>query len=313
MGKVRYHWDLVVANLLFGINFSIFVSLVSGRLDFRTIFLLQVVAGALFFVPAALFSPRTYRVEWIDLRRIIPISLLVIYGWMYLILWGSTYTNPIDSAIIATLGPALTLLIDRLLHHGEGIIRSRLVGIVAISAGAWLLIFDKGFQLTRGTEGWGNLLILIAVAAIATNTVLIKPTLEKLGTRVVMGWYYFIGLFITLPFFGRYIRYEELIHLPQPVLWELGYLLLFGTVWPMYLLYRGTEQLSAVHTALYRYIQPLMAGTLAHLRHQAQFDRTNLAALVLIFIGIVLTVIGYRRSLRVIRESLAPRRFRQKR
>lgn len=308
MGKIRYNWDLVVANLLFGINFSIFVSLVGNHLDFRTIFMLQVVAGALFFVPAALLSPRTYRVAWADFRRIIPISLLVIYGWMYLILWGSTYTNPIDSAIIATLGPAFTLIIDRLLHRGEGIIPSRLVGIVAIFTGAWLLIFDKGFQLTRGTEGWGNLLILIAVAAIATNTVLIKPTLEKLGTRVVMGWYYFIGLIITLPFFGRYLMLDTLLQASWNVLLELGYLLLFGTVWPMWLLYRGTEQLTAVHTALYRYIQPLIAGILAHLRHQAQFDRTNLAALVLIFIGIILTVIGYRRSLRAIRESLAPHR-----
>ena len=32
---------------------------------------------------------------------------------------GSSYTSPIDAAIIATLGPAFTLYIDRLLHHGE--------------------------------------------------------------------------------------------------------------------------------------------------------------------------------------------------
>ena len=313
MGKFRYNWDLVVANLLFGINFSIFVSLAGNHLDFRTIFMLQVVAGALFFVPAALLSPRTYRVAWSDFRRIIPISLLVIYGWMYLLLWGSTYTNPIDSAIIATLGPSLTLLMDRLLHRGERFNRSRLIGLGATFLGAWLLIFDKGFQLTRGTAAWGNLLVLGAVVAIAANTVLIKPTLERLGTRVVMGWYYFIGLAIALPHFGHRLNIDELLRLPLLVQGELAYLLLFGTVWPMWLLYRGAEHLTATHTALYRYIQPLIAGTLAHLRHQAHFDRTNLTALVLIFVGILLTVIGYRRSVQAIRESLAPRRFRQRR
>ena len=311
MGKFRYNWDLVAANVLFGANFSCFVSLVRW-VDFRALFLLQVFAGALFFIPNALFSPRTYRIRRGDLGRILAISVLVIYGWMYFILWGSTYTNPIDSAIIATLGPTLTLVVDLLVNRNERLNGSRIVGLGAASLGAWLLIFDEGFQLTRGTEGWGNLLIFCAVVAIATNTVLIKPTLERLGTRTVMGWYYFIGLMITYPFFRHFVHPEQLLRLPLMAKVELGYILLIGTVWPMRLLYRGAEHLTAIHTALYRYIQPLIAGILALLRHQARFDSTNLTALVLIFIGIVLTVIGYRRSLRAIRESLAPRRFRQK-
>ena len=40
----------------------------------------------------------------------------------------------------------------------------------------------------------------------------------------------------------------------------------------MYLLYRGTEKLTSVHTALYRYIQPVIAGILAITRGQAHFD-----------------------------------------
>lgn len=52
---------------------------------------------------------------------------------------------------------------------------------------------------------------------------------------------------------------------------ELGYILILGTVLPMYLLYRGTEKLTSVHTALYRYIQPVIAGILAITRGQAHF------------------------------------------
>lgn len=301
-----------MANMLFGANFSFYVSLIRNYLDFQQLFMLQVLAGALFFIPGALFSPRTYRISLSDLVKIFLVSLLVIFGWMYFLLWGSSYTNPIDGATIATLGPAITLLIDRLLHHNEPFNRSRIIGIIAISLGAWLLIFDRGFILTHGSRGWGNLLILCAVIAIGANTVIIKPQLKKLGTKVVMGWYYFIGLLISAPFFWHYIDHTEFWRLPPFALFELGYLLLFGTVWPMHLLYRGAEHLTAVHTALYRYIQPLIAGILAIWRHQAQFDSTNLTALVLIFIGILLTVIGYRRSMQAIRESLAPRRFRQK-
>lgn len=313
MRKGLFHWDLIAANILFGANFSFYVSLIRNYLDFRLLFLLQVLVAALFFIPGALFSPRTYRLSWHDALRILLVSILVVYGWMYLLLWGSSYTTPIDAAIIATLGPAFTLFIDRLLHQHEPLNRSRIIGVVAIFIGAWLLIFDKGFVLTHGSRGWGNLLVLGAVVAIAANTVLIKPQLERLGTRVVMGWYYFIGLLITYPFFGQYIRHLDLLKLPFGALLELGYVLLFGTVWPMWLLYRGTEHLTAVHTALYRYIQPLIAGALALYRHQASFDATNITALVLIFIGIVLTVIGYQAGLKALSGLRVPHPLRRRR
>ena len=309
MSKGRFHEDLIAANILFGANFSFYVSLIRSYLHFEQLFILQVTTAALFFIPSALFSPRTYRISWRDLLHIFPISLLVVYGWMYLLLWGSSYTSPIEAAIIATLGPAFTLYIDRLLHHGQTFNRSRIVGLVCIFLGAWLLIFDKGFVLIKGSRGWGNLLVLGAVIAIATNTVLIKPQLERLGTRVVMGWYYLIGSALTLPFFAHQIDLQQLLQLPLTALAELAYVLLLGTVWPMWLLYRGAEHLTAIHTALYRYIQPLIAGALALYRHQAAFDATNITALVLIFIGIVLTVIGYRESLKALSGLRGPHRL----
>ncbi|MBR5849970.1 MAG: DMT family transporter [Alistipes sp.] len=304
---------MIAANLLFGANFSFYVSLIHSYIGYRQLFLWQVIAAALFFIPSALFSPRTYRISWRDALHLLLVSVLVIYGWMYMLLWGSSYTTPIDAAIIATLGPAFTLMIDHLLHRRATFSHSRIVGVGCILAGAWLLIFDKGFVLIHGSRGYGNLLVLCAVLAIATNTVLIRPQLERLGARVVIGWYYFFGLGITLPFFHRTINPGLLLELPLPALGELAYILLLGTVWPMWLLYRGSEQLGAVPTALYRYIQPLIAGSLALYRHQAQFDATSVAALVVIFVGIVLIVIGYRASLQALSESLAPHRLRRKR
>ena len=47
-------------------------------------------------------------------------------------------------------------------------------------------------------------------------------------------------------------------------------------------------------TALYRYIQPVIAGILALVRGQAVFDAANIVALAFIFAGVVLVVIGYK-------------------
>ena len=39
---------------------------------------------------------------------------------------------------------------------------------------AAFLLFDKGFRLAPGSSGLGNALVLVAVVAIAVNTVIIK-------------------------------------------------------------------------------------------------------------------------------------------
>ena len=196
-------------------------------------------------------------------------------------------------SIISTLGPAVTLITDHLMHPHK-YIRARVVGVVCALIGAAVLLFDHGFVLTHGSRAYGNALVLVAVVAIAINTVIIKPQLERLGTLVVMGWYYIIGLAVTAPFFWKYIAHTQFLKLPLQAQAELAYILILGTVLPMYLLYRGTEKLTSVHTALYRYIQPVTAGILAIVRGQAVFDTANVVALVFIFAGVVLVVIGYK-------------------
>ncbi|MEG0807031.1 MAG: DMT family transporter [Alistipes sp.] len=289
---MRYHLDLIFANLFFGANFSFYVSLTRNYLDFQQIFMLQVLSAALFFIPFALFSRRSYSITWRDAKSIVIVSLLVVYGWMYVLLWGASYTSPIDASVIAVLGPAFTLIADHVLHPRKYVI-TRVVGVVCAVVGAGILIFGNGFVVTHGSRAYGNLLVTVAVVAIAVNTVIIKPQLEKLGALVVMGWYYIIGLAITAPFFWKYIAHTHFERLPLSAQVELGYILIFGTVLPMYLLYRGTEKLTSVHTALYRYLQPIIAGILAVTRGQAHFTPTNLLSIGFIFAGIILVVIGY--------------------
>lgn len=296
VGKTHYHFDLIFANLFFGADFSFYVSLTRNWLDFEQIFMLQVLSAALFFIPFALFSRGAFRLGWRDAGKILLVSLLVVYGWMYLLLKGASVTSPIDASVIATLGPAITLLLDHLLHPHR-YLPGRAVGIVISLLGAGILLFNQGFELTRGSQAEGNLFVLLAVVAIAANTVLIKPQLERHGTLVVMGWYYIIGLAVTAPFFWRYVDHTDFLRLPLGAQAELAYILVLGTVLPMYLLYRGTEKLTAVHTALYRYIQPLAAGVLAVTRGQAHFNAVNLTAAGCIFTGVILVAVGYHYSL----------------
>ena len=283
---------LVSSNILFGANFSFYVSLTEYYLSFQQIFMLQVAVAALFFIPFALFSRRSYRITVEDFGTIFIVALLVIYGWMYMLLWGASKTSPIDASTIATLGPVFTLIVARIVVP-QPISWVKVVGAMVAMSGAVVLLVDRGRNLLgTADEAFGNALVLCAVIAIAANTVLIKGQLQRYGAPVVMGWYYIVGFVMAAPFFWSEIVGINPLRLPLLPLLELLYVIFLGTVLPMWLLYYGASHLTAVHTALYRYIQPIVAAVLSLLRGQDIIDRANVVGAALIFTGVVFVVAG---------------------
>ena len=160
MGALRYNFDLIFANLLFGANFSFYVSLTRNYLDFQQIFMLQVLAASIFFIPFALFSKQSYRIPLRDFGNILIVTVLIVYGWMFMLLWGASYTSPIDASTISTLGPVFTILTGHFLLREKNITWARRIGVVLGFAGAAFLLFDKGFRLAPGSSGLGNALVL---------------------------------------------------------------------------------------------------------------------------------------------------------
>ena len=283
---------LVASNILFGANFSFYVSLTEYYLSFQQIFMLQVAVAALFFIPFALFSRRSYRITVEDFGTIFIVALLVIYGWMYMLLWGASKTSPIDASTIATLGPVFTLIVAHIVAP-QRVSKVKALGAIVAMSGALVLLMDRGKNLLgTADEAFGNALVLCAVVAIAANTVLIRSQLRRYGELTIMGWYYIIGFVMAAPFFWSEIAGINPLRLPLLPLLELLYVIFLGTVLPMWLLYYGASHLTAVHTALYRYIQPIVAAVLSLLRGQDIIDRANVVGAALIFTGVVFVVAG---------------------
>ena len=292
MGKLKYNIALIVANVLFGANFSFYVSLTKSSVSFQQIFILQLTVAALLFIPVALLKKRTYKITLEDFGTIFIVALIVVYGWMYMLLWGASQTNPIDASMIATLGPVVTLIVAHIVNPQRPSWIKFLGAVLAI-IGAMALLTDKNFHLlSNATDAFGNALVLFAVIAIATNTVLINSTLRRYGELTIMGWFYIIGFVMAIPFFYNDLWSLFTTNLTPLSIAELAYVTLLGTALPMYLLYVGSAHLTAVHTALYRYIQPLVATIFALLRGQNIIDKESKIGATLIFLGVVLVVAG---------------------
>ena len=194
---------LLAANILFGANFSLYVSLTQHGVSFQQIFILQLTVAALFFAPSVLFSRQSYRIALEDFGSIFIVAIMVVYGWMYMLLWGATETSPIDASMIATLGPVVTLFVAHIVHP-QPISWIKAIGALLAIAGTIALLSDKNYHLLGTTnEAFGNALVLFAVIAIAANTVLINNQLRQYGVLTIVGWYYVIGLIMATPFFYR--------------------------------------------------------------------------------------------------------------
>ncbi|MEE0915913.1 MAG: DMT family transporter [Alistipes sp.] len=290
--KVKYNMALVIANILFGANFSFYVSLTEYYLNFQQIFMLQVTVAAAFFIPFAIFSKRSYKITVEDFGSIFIVAILVIYGWMYMLLWGASETSPIDASTIATLGPVFTLIVAHIVQP-QRLSKVKTAGAVVALCGAIVLLADRNNHAISSTnEAFGNALVLCAVVAIAANTVLINRQLKRYGELTIMGWYYIIGFVMVAPFFWSEIEGFNPLDLPLLPMLELFYVIFLGTVLPMWLLYVGSSHLTAVHTALYRYIQPVIAAMLTLARGQNIIDRANIIGAVMIFSGVIFVVAG---------------------
>ena len=300
--KLRGHIALAVSNVLFGISFSVYVSLLQNAMSPALLFALQLLFSFVVFVPISLTRRNFYRLSLNDFGSIFIIALLVVFGWWYLLMNGAQYSNPIDASTIATIGPIFTL-ITSIIAHSRTPERGERIGIIVAMLGVMAILIDRGRMLVgTNNEGYGNALVLCAVVAIAVTTVLITPVLRRRGATVVMGWYYLIGTLLALPLLVKTLPTFHLFDFSHLQLVEIAYILVLGSAFPMYLLYVGSERLSAVHNAAYRYIQPIVATIVATARGQAIIDRTNIVGAVLIFIGMLCVIFSTPRRELVTRE-----------
>ncbi|MFI3259750.1 MAG: hypothetical protein R3Y16_06620 [Rikenellaceae bacterium] len=325
MNLRRYNIELILANALFGVSYSLIVSLLEGRLSTEQIFILQLLFAALLFVGAAIITGGWRRVRLRDLGRLIPSGLIVVYGWSFLTLEAGRHCSAIDIAALSTLGPPITILAaaifterrreasfeqfyctdsicqyyPRLKHLKPRKIRTLALPIALLCGVVVALLRNIPFSPSWG-QLWGYLLTTIAVACIAVSTVLVQDIRRRLSASTLLALYFGIGA-LLLPFLMPHwlvcVRGLFAVELrPSEVVMLLA-LVSFGFSLPLYLLFQGAQRLTPLHTALYRYIQPAMAlGVLAFDSRGPLLSEVRAVAFTLLFSALFLLVFRGRGS-----------------
>ncbi len=285
MSKTRYNLDLVFANIFFGANFSFYVSLTRNYLDFQQIFMLQVLSGAIFFIPFALFSKQSFRIRWRDAGNILVVTMLIVYGWMYMLLWGSSYTSPIDTSIIATIVPVLTMVLATLFLR-EPITWLKAGGVLLGCGGALLLILVSRHGTGGTSSVAGDVLCVISAVSYATYLTAFRNVIVKYSPVTTMKWMFLFAAVAAVAIYYRPLAEVDYAALAPRTWAGIGYVVVCSTFLSYFMVPVGQRYLRPTVVSMYNYVQPLVAVLFTVAVGLDTFGFTKGVAALCVFAGV---------------------------
>jgi drug/metabolite transporter (DMT)-like permease len=159
----------------------------------------------------------------------------------------------------------------------------RAAGVLIALAGTALLLIGRG-GLPLAGHGFGNLLIVLNVFCSSWFLVLSKHLVTRYRALVVIAWVYIL----SVPYLPYFTAGEKLVADPGHAIawWSLAYILVFPTVLAYLLNMFALERVRASTTAVYVYLQPLIAGVAAWIVFGEQPTSGMGIAAVCMFVGI---------------------------
>lgn len=269
MSPRQSNYALITANILFGVSYTLIVDLLKGDISFQQLFILLILSGAVIFTPLALSRWKALKESFAEAPKLALCSIITIYGWSYFTLMGGEATTSIDIAALSTLGPTVTIVAaamqksrdQKIKHIHPNFVRALATPFLLLCIVIFLVLGDIK-TTTPNSQIVGNIWVAIGVISMGISTVVAKSLHRRYGTLVLLGWYFAIGTILiplVIPNWWEKLTDIFAIELNMRSKIELALLPILDMIAPMYLLYRGSRNLTPLHTALYRYIQPIMA------------------------------------------------------
>lgn len=288
------HISLIVANILMGLSFSYFVSVIKEYLSFENLFYLRIVLAAIFFSPFVVANLRKGIVLGsVPLWHFVAGAAMIIFGVEYLQLFGAGYTTAVSAASLAMLAPIATLTLSHFLNR-EPIYALKLLGVSLAVAGGLMMIFISGIPSDKGM-GFGNMLIAISSIFMGCNTVVVKPFLMSVGTGGALGMIYLLGLIVATPIFLEGLLEVNFKAIPMQGLLQIAFIIIFSTILPNILLYYGTNKLTSIHTGLYSYLQPITAAVISAIRGRGIITTREILPILLVIVGAASIIAVYKK------------------
>ncbi len=217
-----------------------------------------------------------------DLFRLSLCALLGVVLNQGLFLIGLARSTPMNAGLVMSLIPVFTFGIAAAVRQEE-FEPLRAAGVTIALLGAALLLVGRGGGLFSGT-GFGNALMVLNAFSFSIYLVISRPLLQRYRSLTFIAWVYIL----SLPFLPVFMVGQRLVPDPgfEAAWWSLAYIVLFPTVIAYLLNMFALARLRASTTAVYVYLQPLIAGLSSWVVFSERPTAGMAGSAALLFVGI---------------------------
>jgi drug/metabolite transporter (DMT)-like permease len=283
---VQAHLALLVANLVYGANYTIAKEVLPDYIQASGFVLIRVLVALLLFFLIQKFWIK----EKIDQRHIPLLFVCGITGVtvnQLLFFEGLALTTPINAALIMTINPILVLIMAAIIIK-EKITSMKVAGIIAGISGAILLILYKNNIDLSSETFLGDVYIFLNAMSYGVYLVIVKPLMKKYNPVTVMMWVFLSGSILVIPFGYNELMNVEWSQFPGYI-WMAVVYVVIATTFLAYLLNTiALKRLSPSVVSIYIYLQPLFATFIAMALGKDRFSLIHLISAVFIFTGVFL-------------------------
>lgn len=285
--RASAHVSLLLANIIYGANYTIARIPMNGYVGSSGFILLRVVGAAILFLLTGLLVGKNKITPSDHLRLFLCACFGVAFNQL-LFFKGLSITGPINAAIMMLCSPLVVAGIS-FVNGTEKIKFHVLLGMALGMLGAGFLL-TKGFSIlpfSSGSAG-GDALIFLNAAAWGIYLVLVKPMIQKYATATVMQWVFFYGTLAVLPFGFTQALQIDWTNMPVHVLWAILYVVIGTTYVAYFLNNHALTVLSPTIVTVYIYLQPVLASLFAIALGADQWQWIQWVSLGLVFGGLYL-------------------------
>lgn len=284
---------ILLAAIFWGVNVSVTKALIPDWMTADGITAVRLIGGCILFWIASLFV-KTAPIARHDWLKLILGGAVGLFAFIFLFVTSLRYANPIDVSIIMTLPPVFVILIGVIFQHRRPSL-IEYVGVVVAFVGA-VIVIVSGKSGTKGSDNLlGNLIAVASTLCYAFYLVILEKPSHTYRPINMLRW---VFLFAAVPalFLLPGMQTEGIIHAASATPWlEIGFILLCPTFIAYFMVQPAIKYIGSELVSIYQYLIPVFATISAVMMGIDKLHWTQILAMAIIVIGMLLTNIGKRR------------------
>lgn len=255
---------------------------------------LRLCFGAAAFWIVGLFTRKSStKVTWRQRGLLFALGAVIIYGYMFALLKGLSYTTPVSSAMFISLEPVMVFLICLLIGM-EHATRNKVIGLGLGFCGALLCVLTQRHSDVASDPLTGNLFCLGSMVLYSLYLIFSAKLLKGIDMVTVSKWSFLGGAVVSVVV-TAFTGWDAKV-LTEPLLSTPMLLLLFVLVFPSTISYFlvdiGLKKLSTTVVALYGYVILIVAMVVSYIAGQDHPSVTQLVSVALIVASVYFTEIA---------------------